>query len=262
MVISMEENKTLPIYVPIILDDKEQKRRENKINTALEKKKNEIIKLEVKLQKLHDERKFLIDCQKDEKYNHYNFMYNFMKESYYAIYVTNIIPDILKGLWVRSTYNRYKMKYDDLYGLIYEIILFQDYLNNFEHKYPDIIRIHKIILDNYIKIAEIRLNIKKEQNEMKNYLIRYNKLINKLYIPQITSTYTNDNIRNLEQELKKSCKNTLKEFELIKSFFSNNIENKKKLWKLPYLGVEIEKLDKKSKDLREDIVMCKNILVN
>ena len=126
---SMEETKTLPIYVPIILDDKEQKRRENKINTALEKKKNEIIKLEVKLQKLNDKCKFLIDCQEDEKYN---FMYNFMKGSYYAISVANYIPVIIcKGLWVRSTYNRYKMKYDDLYRLSYKIMLFHDYLNNF-----------------------------------------------------------------------------------------------------------------------------------
>ena len=38
MVISMEENKTLPIYVPIILDDKEQKRREYEENTPEEER--------------------------------------------------------------------------------------------------------------------------------------------------------------------------------------------------------------------------------
>ena len=248
----MVENKTLPICVPIILDDKEQKRRENKINTALEKKKNEIIKLEVKLQKLNDKRKFLIGYQKDNRKYKYDFMSEFMKESYISIYETNIIPDILEGLWVESIYNKFYPNY----------FSFEVYLHNFEHKYPDIIRIHKIILDNEIKIGKLRLNIKKEQNEMKNYLIRYNKLTNKLYIPQITSTYTNDNIRNLKQELKKSCENYSQEYELINSFFSNMIENKKKLRKLPFLQMELEKLGKKLKDLREDIVMCKNILVN
>ena len=256
--ISMEENKTLPILddkekktlpivVPIILDDKERK-----INTVLEKKKNEIIKLEVKLQKLNDEHEFLIDYQKDNEKYKYDFMYDFMTESYISIRVTNIIPDILEGLWVESIYNKFYSNY----------FSFEVYLHNFGHKYPDIIRIYKIILDNEIKIEEIIRNIIKEQNEMKNYLIRYNKLINKLYIPQITSTYINDNIRNLDHEGEKSCENQSKEIELINSFFSNNIENKKKLRKLPFLRKKIEKLDKKLKDLREDIVMCKNILVN